>query len=75
MKRVYDITLEVELSEKDYERFWMADDKAEADGNLLPTWVAGKAYLRYLRRHHGVRGKLLGWRLTRNADDIERRGM
>ena len=74
MKRIYDITLEVEMSEKQFDRLWTAGDRAEQGGKCQPTWVAAKAYLRYLRRHHGVRAKLLRWTLCRNADDLKRRG-
>ena len=74
MKRIYDITLEVEMSEKQFDRLWAASDKAEDAGRLQPSWVASKAYLRYLRRRHGVRAKLLRWTLCRNADDLKRRG-
>lgn len=74
MKRVYDITLQVEMSDKQWERFWAAGDRAEDAGRYQPTWIAGKAFLRYLRRHHGVRAKLVRWTLCRNNDDLKRRG-
>jgi hypothetical protein len=72
-KKLYDITLTVAMSEKQYKRLCDADDRALERDENLPLWEAGLDMRDFLLVFYGVKAKLKRWRFGRNADDLRRR--
>jgi hypothetical protein len=71
MKKLYDLTYTVAMSENQLHKLARAADEAmEADENS-PEWEAGLAAVRELSLRYGVKAKLKRWTMRRNADDLK----
>jgi hypothetical protein len=71
VKRQFDITYTVEMSDKAYKRLGEAEDGAADNGQTEPLWAIGLDAVDCLRLY-GVKAKLVQWGFRRNALDIAR---
>lgn len=72
MKKLYDITFTVELSDKQNERLGREEDAADERDENFPLWDVGLVAMRHLREMYGVKAKLKRWGYRRNREDLNR---
>lgn len=60
MKRTWDFTIKLQMSDKAVNRFWDLSDESEQEGRTLPEWEAAKQVEKWLRKR-GVKARLLTW--------------
>jgi hypothetical protein len=75
MKKFYDITFTVSISEEAFERLFDVEYIARRDNEDAPLWSAGLDMVGFLEDFYGVEVRLKKWRLKRNAKDREKKGL
>jgi hypothetical protein len=67
MKKRYDITFTIEMSDKQYDKLCKKRWKAEEHDEDSPQWNMGEAALEDLRFFNGVKAELLTWSFRRSG--------
>jgi len=60
VKRTWDFTITLEMSDKAVHKLWDWSDGSEREGRILPEWEAAKQVEKWLRKR-GVKARLLTW--------------
>ncbi len=68
LKRYYDLTFTISMTDKQYRGFTECQDEADGQLDINPGWEMGKAALRKLQDTYGVKSALEKWSFCRNDD-------
>jgi len=60
MKRTWDFTITLQMSDKAMHKLWDLSDAAQEAGDTLPEWRMGKRVAWWLQRQ-GIEAKLVRW--------------
>jgi hypothetical protein len=60
----WEIILRVRINQKNVNRLFGLEEKAERKGGFLPNWRAGLAFVNWYAKH-GVKMELLKWTMRR----------